>query len=190
MLGGWRLPRGSDVRFWLSLCKNSARVLLARFSLNSKNSRPNKNNILLKAYPLASGSSRYGPTGHYRFGGQTREIATKPWPCRDVSGRGRHTTSWATGANGISLNFYLTERILRRKGRCLIPERKTQEKFREAVARMLDLDYTGPGTDSIKFRRTPIQNSGGMNMRMFGLENFVNIRRDGRQKKAQKKKRG
>ncbi len=57
-----------------------------------------------KAYPLASGSSRYGPTGHYRFGGQTREIATKPWPCRDVSGRGRHTTSWATGANGISLS--------------------------------------------------------------------------------------
>ncbi len=29
------------------LCKNSVRVLLARFSLNSKNGRPNKNNILL-----------------------------------------------------------------------------------------------------------------------------------------------
>ncbi|MEE8505739.1 MAG: transposase, partial [Kiloniellales bacterium] len=31
-----------------------------------------------KAYPLASGSSKYGPAGHYRFGGQTREIAAKP----------------------------------------------------------------------------------------------------------------
>ena len=31
-----------------------------------------------KAYPLASGSSKYGPAGHYRFGGQTRKIAAKP----------------------------------------------------------------------------------------------------------------
>jgi tetratricopeptide (TPR) repeat protein len=38
-----------------------------------------------KAYPLASGSSRYGPAGHYRFGGQTREMGEKPWPCRDIS---------------------------------------------------------------------------------------------------------
>jgi hypothetical protein len=37
----------SKVSLGSSLFKNSARVLLARFSLNSKNGRPNKNNILL-----------------------------------------------------------------------------------------------------------------------------------------------
>ncbi len=56
-----------------------------------------------KAYPLASGSSGYGTAGHYCFGGQTLEIAAKPWPCRDISRRVGHTTSWPPGASGISL---------------------------------------------------------------------------------------
>ena len=37
-------------------------------------------NIDSKTYPLVSGSSRYGPAGHDRFGGQTRKIAAKSWP--------------------------------------------------------------------------------------------------------------
>ena len=55
------------------------------------------------AYPLASASSRYGLAGQYRLGEQTREKEAKPGFCRDLSGRGKHTISWATGANGISL---------------------------------------------------------------------------------------
>jgi hypothetical protein len=48
-LGTLLMPdvNGNFVYNGSSLCKNSARVLLARFSLNSKNDRPNKNNILL-----------------------------------------------------------------------------------------------------------------------------------------------
>ncbi len=56
-----------------------------------------------KAYPLASGSSKYGPSGLDHFRAQIRWIAAKPWPGRGSSGRGSRTTSWAPGANGISL---------------------------------------------------------------------------------------
>ncbi len=39
-----------------------------------------------KAYPLGSGSSKYGPSGRDRFGGQTHQIAAKPRRCRGISG--------------------------------------------------------------------------------------------------------
>jgi len=53
----------------------------------------------------------------------------------------------------IMNNFYLDERILRKKGRGHIPGETILDKFREAVARMLELGYTGPETDSFLFRR-------------------------------------
>ncbi len=62
-----------------------------------------------KAYPLASSSSKYGPSRLDRFTGQIRQIAAKPWPCRGISGRGSRTTSWAPGANGISLWVRINE---------------------------------------------------------------------------------